>query len=281
MSDVQEQDVQWEDYRLPGLGSESVVLVAGGGGAIGGRIAEAIVALGGRVTLVGRSEDALLRVRERCVNPDAVLTVTGDISNRDDCLEMVRRTEEQHGPLTGLVNAAAVSDGALAFADIRDEHIDRIFGINLIGPIFLSQAAFPSMERAGGGSIVLIGSVEAYRAQAGKLLYGTSKAALLRLAGQLAIEGGPAGIRANVVSAGQTPTRLVAFDAAPGTSGQPTAAPNLGVSSDNVPLHRRGRLDDYAGTTLYLLSDLSGYVSGQDIPTEGGILWKRLPPARP
>lgn len=271
--------VAWSEQRLPGLGPASVVLVAGGGGAIGGRVAEAVVALGGQVILVGRSEPALAMVAARCADPSAVHVVAGDIARRDDCVEVVRRAEAHAGPLTGVVNAAAVSDGGLALADLREPQLERVLGANLVGPIFLSQAAFASMERAGGGSLVHVGSVEAYRAQTGKLLYGVSKAALLRLVGQLAIEGGPLGIRVNAVSAGQTPTPLVAFDAPPGSSASATAGvSSRGVGAEAIPLRRRGRLDDYVGSILFLLSDLAAYVTGQDLATEGGILWQRLQP---
>jgi len=262
--------------RLPGLDEESVVVVAGGGGAIGSHLAQTLVGMGVRTAILGRSEQRLADVKASVDNPDLLHTAVCDIARQDDCVAAVADIEKHFGRITGLVNSAAVSDAGVAFKDVTHDNIDRIFRINLIGPIMLSQAVFPALERSGGGSIVHIGSVEAYRANPGKLLYGTTKAALLRVVSQLAIEGGPQGIRVNCVSAGQTPTPLLSFEAPAGAKAQLPSAGSSGVSAETIPLRRRGVLDDYVGPVLFLLSDLSSYVTGKDVPAEGGILNRRI-----
>jgi NAD(P)-dependent dehydrogenase (short-subunit alcohol dehydrogenase family) len=101
-------------------------------------------------------------------------------------------------------------------------------------------------------------------------VYGASKAALNRLALQMAVDLGKDGIRVNSVSPGQTPTQLRAFDEPPGTP--PREAMSRRVTGESLPLGRRGQLDDYVGPTLFLLSDMSRYVTGIDVPVEGGAL---------
>jgi NAD(P)-dependent dehydrogenase (short-subunit alcohol dehydrogenase family) len=95
---------------------------------------------------------------------------------------------------------------------------------------------------------------------------------LQHLTRQLAVELSPFGINVNGVSPGQTPTRLKTFQEAPG--GQPEAqatAPGP-AAYERIPLRRRGVLDDYVGPIAFLASDLSDYLSGIDIPAEGGIM---------
>lgn len=262
--------------RLPGLDAESVIVVAGGGGAIGSHLAQTLVGMGVKTAILGRSQKRLAAVQVSVENHDLLHSVVCDISRQEDCVAAIAEVERHFGSITGLVNSAAVSDAGVAFKDVSHENVDRIFGINLVGPIMLSQAVFPALERSGGGSIVHIGSVEAYRANPGKLLYGTAKAALLRIVSQLAIEGGSHGIRVNCVSAGQTPTPLLSYEAAAGAQAEQPNSGSSGVSADVVPLGRRGVLDDYVGPVLFLLSDLSSYVTGKDVPAEGGILNRRI-----
>jgi len=276
MSDAELNRLGLTDSRLPGLDADSVVVVAGGGGAIGRHLAETLVGMGVRTAILGRSEKRLADVHASVSGSDLLHSVVCDISRQDDCVNATEEVEKHFGRITGLVNSAAVSDAGVAFKDVSHENIDRIFGINLVGPIMLSQAVFPALERSGGGSIVHIGSVEAYRANPGKLLYGTAKAALLRVVSQLAIEGGPQGIRVNCVSAGQTPTPLLSFEAPAGAQAQQPKSGSSSVTADIVPLGRRGVLDDYVGPVLFLLSDLSSYVTGKDVPAEGGILNRRI-----
>ncbi|GGI02439.1 SDR family NAD(P)-dependent oxidoreductase [Egicoccus halophilus] len=269
-------EIDWHRVVLPGLGAESTVLVAGAGGAIGRRVAFALGALGGNVVLMGRTEPGLEETADLIAAPDRVAIVAGDIAAEADGRRAVEAAVARFGGLTGVVNAAAVSDAGLPFGSIDRAAIDQVMGPNLFGAIFLSQAAFPALRESGGGSIVHVGSVEAYRAQPGKLLYGTSKAALLRVASQLAIEGGPDGIRVNCVSAGQTPTPLIAHDATPGSPRLRPASNAASLGAESIPIGRRGVLDDYVGVTFFLLSDLAAYVTGKDVPAEGGVLNRRL-----
>jgi len=102
-------------------------------------------------------------------------------------------------------------------------------------------------------------------------VYGATKAAVVRMARQLAVELGPDGIRVNSVSPGQTPTVLRGVDEPPG--GPPVAARGGGEAA--IPLRRRGRLDDYAGPVLFLASDLAAYVTGIDLLVDGGVAIRR------
>jgi NAD(P)-dependent dehydrogenase (short-subunit alcohol dehydrogenase family) len=95
---------------------------------------------------------------------------------------------------------------------------------------------------------------------------------VLRLTQQLAIDLGPRGIRVNGLSPGQTPTQLRLWDAGDPRADDPRGAPR--GDANTLPLRRRGEADDYVGPVLFLLSDLSAYVTGIDLPVDGGLLAK-------
>jgi len=282
--DTAAEGIAWKGLRFPGLGDGSVVLVAGGGGAIGARVAAALVELGAKVAVCGRSLDRLQESTGALPDAD-VLRVACDIGDAGACRRAVAATEERFGPLSGMVNCAAVGDDGVKLEDLDEEVIDQVLRINLRGPMLLSQAAAASIaKRGGGGSLVHVGSVAAWRAQPGGAVYGASKAGLARLVGQLAVELGPLGIRVNLVSPGQTPTVLVSYRTAPGDPPPNKVKGTRSAGVAQIPLRRLGRLDDVAGAVAFFLSDLSAYVTGADLPVEGGAMWLRVtgqPPTAP
>jgi NAD(P)-dependent dehydrogenase (short-subunit alcohol dehydrogenase family) len=270
-----EHGIAWKDVRLPGVDERSVVLVAGGGGAVGARVAAALAELGARVAVCGRSLERL-EASTGSLPEEQVLQVACDIGEAADCRNAVQAAEARFGPLSGLVNCAAVGDDGARLEDLDEQIIDQVLRVNLRGPLLLSQAAAVSMERRGGGSQVHVGSVAATRAQVGGGIYGASKAGLARVVGQLAVELGRRGIRVNLVSPGQTPTVLVSYRTAPGAPPPVRVKGGRSAGVEQIPLRRRGRLDDVAGAVAFLLSDLSAYVTGADLPVEGGALWLRV-----
>jgi glucose 1-dehydrogenase len=204
-----------------------------------------------------------------------VVRVACDIGDAADCRRAVAAAEARFGPLSGLVNCAAVGDEGVLVDDLDEQVIDAVLRVNLRGPMLLSQAAAGSMAASGGGSQVHVGSVAASRAQPGGAVYGASKAGLARLVGQLAVELGPRGIRVNLVTPAQTPTVLVSYRTAPGAPPPPKVKGGRSAGAAQIPLRRLGRFDDVSGAVAFLLSDLSAYVTGADLPVEGGAIWLR------
>lgn len=265
---------------LPGIGPRSFVIVTGGAGVLGSAVAGALTSLGATVGLVGRSSTSLQRRAEACPGPGRALWATGDVAERGSVAAAVTDLVERAGPPTGLVNMAAVIAGSRRSSEVSEEEIDVLLRVNVKGSFEAVQACAPAMAEAGGGSVVLVSSVAAHRARSGAPLYGATKAAVIRLTQQLAWEHGPSGIRVNCISPGQTPTELTPWDAAP-SSAPPAAKVTAGVEADSssavrkvarLPLRRRGTPSDYAGPVLFLLSDLAAYVTGVDVPVDGGLV---------
>ncbi len=264
--------IDWPNTSLPGIGKDTTVLITGGAGAIGYRTAEAFLALGARVAIMGRSASTMAGAAKRLGHSDRVLALTGDISKPEDDKRVVDAVVAAWGRLDVLVQSAAIGDGAPTLDALTPEAIDAVLGTNVKGLMLMAQAAAVPMRAQRRGKIINVGSVAGYRAHVGRLLYATSKSALQHLIRQLAVELSPHGINVNGVSPGQTPTRLKTFDEAPG--GRPEAQATVAgpAAYERIPLRRRGVLDDYVGPIVFLASDLADYLSGIDIPAEGGIM---------
>jgi NAD(P)-dependent dehydrogenase (short-subunit alcohol dehydrogenase family) len=262
--------LEWGTARIPGLGLETRALVTGGTGAIGREVALALIQLGATVGVIARSEARVGAVAAEldALGPGRAVPLAADVVD----LDSMRRAADALAGDRGLdlvVNAAAVGTTAKPFHEIPEAEIDAMLAVNVKGPMIVAQACLPHLERARG-AIVNVSSIAAHAAHAGHGAYGPTKAAVNRLTVQLAVDLGPAGIRANSVSPGQTPTRLRSWDEAPG--GEPEVATSKVVGADGIPLRRRGELDDYVGAILFLGSAMARYITGVDIPVEGGAL---------
>lgn len=263
---------------LPGLGPDSFVVITGGAGVLGSAVAAALTSLGASVGLVGRSEGSLTRVAARLPGPGRAFWAVGDVAERGSLAAAVDGLVQRCGAPTGLVNMAAVIAESRRSADVAEEEIEVLLRVNVKGSFEAVQACAPSMATAGRGSVVLVSSVAAHGARAGSPVYGATKAAVIRLTQQLAWEHGPSGIRVNCISPGQTPTQLTSWDAPPSAA---PPVPKLGEAGGSstasskvarLPLRRRGTAEDYVGPVLFLLSDLAAYVTGVDLPVDGGLV---------
>ena len=257
--------------RLPGLDEESSVVIFGGGGVLGTEVAVALHEMGVRVGLVGRTRVSLEAAAARMAGRADVALAEGDVSDRTSVERAVAEMVDRIGPITGMVNMASVIGRSQPTAEVSSAELRVLSDINVVGVFESVRATVPAMT--AGGSIVLAGSVAAHRARAGNPFYGATKAAMLRLTRQFAHEFGPVGVRVNSISPGQTPTQLTFWDqVGPPAGGEEKGGSTAADKAGRVPLRRRGAAKDYVGPTLFLLSALSAYVTGADLPVDGGLL---------
>lgn len=256
---------------LPGIDRDTVVLITGGSGAIGARCSAVLSTMGARVVMMSRDRATVEAAAASAQSDGRVLGIAGDIAESRDVRDAVDRALEEFGRLDGTVNLAAVGDSGSDLDSLGVDEIDTVLRINLRGALIVAQESARPMKTAGHGSIVNVASIAGHRVTPGRLVYGPSKAGLVYLSRQLAVELGVFGVRSNSISPGQTPTTLRKFsDAAGGENKLSVADPNRPTKTSKIPIGRRGLLDDYVGTILYLISDLSAYVTGADIPVDGG-----------
>ena len=188
-----------------------VALITGGGSGIGAAIAQRFVAEGAKVCITGRRQEPLDKVAESLPS-GTVTTCSGDTSKDEDVARMVAATVAFGGKLDVLVNNAGIS----AQGPVRDVASSRqwrnVIEVNLTGPFIVMQEAIPHMIEGGGGSIINISSVGGLRCLPGMPAYCASKAGLIMLTQQAALDYGPYKIRCNAVCPGGVKTSMMEKD---------------------------------------------------------------------
>jgi 3-oxoacyl-[acyl-carrier protein] reductase len=243
-------------------GSEGgpVALVTGASSGIGKGIVTALVAHGFRVAAVARSGGTgSVGAGGLCVRPYVC-----DVRDPVAVQATIEEVAEDFGRLDGLVNCA----GALAEApldEVTDEQIRLQFEVNVFGTLYACRSAAPFL-RVNGGSIVNISSLLTQRTWPGTAVYTGTKGAVEALSRTLAHELAPSGIRVNVVSPSMVRSGIYI---AAGMS--PSAYEDmLGEWQERFPLGRVGEPGDVAEIVAFLLSPMSSWITGTNIPVDGG-----------
>lgn len=230
-----------------------VAIVTGGTRGLGRQIAARLAAAGATVAICGRNPPDDL--------PAGVTFYQADIRDADQARGFVEAVVAAHGRLDILVNNAGGSP-ASDVASVSPRFVDSILKLNMVGPLYMAQAAYPHMAAQGGGSIINIASVSGARPSPGTVVYGMAKAGMINMTQSLAQEWGRDGIRVNAIIAG-----LMTTENAEATYGDAEAQAAVGRS---MPLGRMGTGDDLAGAVLWLSSDDAEWVSGARLQVDGG-----------
>ncbi|MGX7678412.1 SDR family NAD(P)-dependent oxidoreductase [Jatrophihabitans sp. DSM 45814] len=226
------------------------------GAASGQGAAEAkLFASEGAAVVVADIQDALGKSVADEIGPNAIFTHL-DASDEAGWAETVALAIKTFGDPSILVNNAAIVHHKLIEDSTRAE-FDRVLAVNLVGPYLGILAVLESMQRVGGGSIVNIGSGAAMRGSGGRALYGAAKWGLRGLTKAASAEFGAFHIRVNCIQPGAIDTPMLRH------SDQDLPAPKIAIA-------RYGRPEEIAEAALYLASDRSSYVTGIDLPVDGG-----------
>ena len=242
--------------------SGSVCVVTGGGGGIGRAVAVNFARAGARVAAIDRDESgleateaALRELGQGHLVARCDTTSTGSVSAASETIE------RSLGPCGVLVNTAAVlRPGGLDALSL--EEWNAVLAVNLTGYFLCAQNFGRQMRKLGRGSLIHIASIAGSHAQGKSGAYSVSKAGVVMLSRQLASEWGPQGIRSNVVSPGMVITPMSqAFYDTPGVTERRAAV---------TPARRVGMPQDIAEAVLFLASDRSSFVTGDEITVDGG-----------
>lgn len=229
---------------------------------------------GATVIAVSRSKDNLdEHIAPLAGQGLAVVAVAADASTDEGIAAVIDQARRAEGTLYGLVNVAGGAEPSTWMPSTRVTRSDwrKIFADNLETAFFMSQAVASELVAQGQpGSIVSISSISGMNTAPFHIAYGTAKAAIAAMTRTMALELALAGIRVNAVAPGVTET----------------AASRTYVGEDPerdrqaIAMGRRGRPEEQAGAVLFLLSEMSSYITGQTLLVDGGLdlKWSHLGP---
>lgn len=246
-------------------------VITGAASGIGEATARLFIAEGATVVLADTDELRGKRIASEL--GDRARFVATDVSREADVDQAVATSVEAFGGLDIMFNNAGVPGSTGGIEEIEVETWDRTIAVHLRGVFLGIRAAARIMRPQGHGSIINTSSVAASRANMAGHDYSAAKAAITHLTETTANELGENGVRVNAVCPGAIATSI--FGRAAGLDGeeaQQTVDFMATVLSDAAPIRRVGRPADIAETVLWLASDASGFVTGQAIAVDGGLL---------
>lgn len=185
----------------------------------------------------------------------------GDISNYEVCKNMMDFVITTFGKIDILINNAAVSFRGL-FMDFSERNINNIFGINVLGAMYLSKEAIPHMLGKGKGNIINISSIWGEAGASCEVLYSSTKGAINLFTKSLAKEMAPMGIRVNAIAPGVIDTEMNSF----------LSAEEREELEEEIPYGRFGSTSEVAKMVTFLCSDKCEYLTGQVIKIDGGMI---------
>lgn len=239
---------------------DKVVVITGGTDGIGLATARSFAAEGAHVYIMARRRERLDEALTEIGN--GAVGVQGDVSNLDDLDRLYAQIKHDHGRVDVVFANAGISESA-PIGGIEEDHFDRVFGINVKGTVFTVQKALPLMS--AGGAIVLAGSGAGSKGFANLSVYSATKAAIRSLARTWTTDLKSRGIRVNVVSPGMALTPAM----------QTYLRNNAGAEEwmhQAIPFGRLARTEEIAKTVLFLASDESSFVGGEELLVDGGFV---------
>lgn len=252
------------DSKQPWLGLEGrVCVVTGAASGIGAATARSLAQAGARVALLDRDTAGCEKVAaEISAQGATALAVSCDTASEASVNAAAQRVQTGLGGCYALINNAGLLRAG-GLADVSLDDWNTVLSINLTGYLLCARAFSRPMREAGQGSIVNVASVSALFPQTGSGAYSASKAGVLLMSRQMALEWGPQGIRSNAICPGMIRTALSArFYEEPGFEQKRAAV---------TASRRVGEPQDIADVALFLASPRSAYVNAAEIAVDGGM----------
>jgi NAD(P)-dependent dehydrogenase (short-subunit alcohol dehydrogenase family) len=243
-----------------------VAIVTGSTKGIGRAMASGLARAGANVVVSSRKQELCEKVAAEVEEETGVATLglACHVGDWDAIPGFVERVVDRFGHIDVLVNNAGITPTRLTVSEITHDVWQKIFSVNVEGPLRMAQCVAPLMRDHGGGSIVNIASMAAYSGGPGVCAYGASKAALVNLTKSMAREWVSWNIRVNVLSPGPFESEMVA--------GAERNAPGFrDLIASGTLMQRVAEPAEIVGPVLYLASDASTFVTGDDISVSGGM----------
>ena len=244
--------------------SGTTVIVTGSSSGIGAAIARRFSEEGANVVLNSRTREDLEKVAKDLPD-ERTLIVEGAIGGAAFAKELVEKTVDRFGGLDVLVNNAGIA-AAGPLAEAEEDDIESVIDINVKGVLYMCRAAIPELVKsdvAGGASIVNTSSVSGSGGDWTMPIYNASKGAVTNLTRGLALQLGEQGIRVNAVLPSLTRTEM--------SEGIREKDELMNAFLRRIPLGRAGEPEDVAGVVAFLASEDARFVTGANLPVDGGV----------
>ena len=248
---------------------DKVVIVTGAAGGLGRAFSVRFAAEGAKVVCADITDAAETVKAIRDAGGDA-LNVTVNIVDYASVQAMCKAAEDAYGGIDGIVNNAAIYAGIAMepFHLIEEDEWDRVMTVNAKGTWLCCKAVYPYMIKRGGGSMVNIASASVLEGNPYFTHYTASKAAVMATSRSISRVVGEQGIRCNSITPGYTMT-----DASKGLAGDPESfQKNYEYAIQTRAIHRAMEAGDVVGVVLFLLSDDSAFLTGQNLNIDGGCI---------
>ena len=242
---------------------DKVVIVTGATSGMGLDTAKLLLSEGAKVVITGRSEDKLAAART-ALSSDHLLALKADASSLSDNQRVIEETVDNFGKIDAIFLNAGIFE-ALPIGVLDESSFNRIYDINVKGPLFLVNAAVSHLN--DGAAILFNTSVSNVKGMPGVSIYGSSKAALRSIVRTLSAELAERNIRVNAISPGPIETPLWSKT----NLSQEQIEGFANGAAQQVPLGRFGRSEEVARTALFLLSDEASYITGSELAVDGGM----------
>ncbi len=250
------------NYGLAGR----VVVVSGGTSGIGLSTAEALARDGANVAVIGTNAERMAIATKQIQDAGAgrvkVLGVLADVRDPATLAAAASTVKTELGDVSGIVAAAGIG-GASRAEDLSLEELNNVMAVNVGGVLSTCQAFVKGMIERRDGRIVIIGSINSFGGQPGRVHYTASKHAVVGMVKNLAIEWGHHNVRVNGIAPGPVDTPLLRRNVPPSFMEN--------VFDDRIPLGRLARAEELASASLMLLSDAASYINGAMVVVDGGM----------
>lgn len=239
------------------------ILVTGAAGGLGSALVEALLSSGANVCGLVRDANDAVSLQSKFAANDRLTTIVADLSRPDRVTAAVDEEISSRGPIYGLVNNAAIYPKATATL-VDAAEVAWVLAVNAVAAAVMVKLCVPGMKKLGGGRIVNIASNTFDTGMEELSAYVASKGALIGLARVWARELGPHGITANAISPGAFRTDAERIHPEPEKYSASVIAKQA--------VKRRGEPHEFADLVVFLLSDKAGFITGQTIRIDGGVV---------
>ena len=246
-----------------GMLTNKVAIVTGAASGFGAEISRLYVEEGAKVAVADLNEECAKAVASK-FGTNAI-AVKCDVSKGADINSLVAATLKAFGTVDIVVNNAGYTHKNQPMLDTDEAAFDRCFDVNVKAIYLMAQAIVPVMREKKSGCIINVGSVSGLRPRPGLVWYSASKAAANLLSKAMAAELGPDNIRVNAICPVMSPTGMIES-----FMGMANTPENRAKFLGNIPLGRLATPLDIAKAALYLASDLADFITGVELPVDGG-----------